>query len=126
MPSAIAAKGRRSARARLGTVDVEDAAAALVTFANGAYGVLETSRVTIGKRVSLLRRGLSGRRARPTGTSSGRTSSGSACRATRSTFGYRRVLVNPSHPGATELLIAGTDGTGIGWLGRGARCGSSS
>jgi predicted dehydrogenase len=35
----------------------------------------------------------------------------------RSTFGYRRVMVNPSHPGAKDLLIAGADGTGIGWLG---------
>ncbi len=34
-----------------------------------------------------------------------------------STFGYRRVLVNPAHPGAAELLIGGTDGTSIGWLG---------
>ena len=34
-------------------MDVEDAAAALLTFANGAYGVLETSRIMHGKRVSM-------------------------------------------------------------------------
>ena len=34
-------------------VDVEDAAAFLVTFPTGAYGVLETSRIAIGKRVAL-------------------------------------------------------------------------
>jgi predicted dehydrogenase len=98
-------------------VDVEDAAAALVTFANGAYGVLETSRVAIGKRVSLqievygslgsadwdLERPDEFRVCLP----------GDA-----STFGFRRVLVNPSHPGAEALLIGGTDGTGIGWLGQ--------
>jgi len=28
------------------------------------------------------------------------------------------VLVNPGHPGAAELLIGGTDGTSIGWLGQ--------
>ena len=37
------------------------------------------------------------------------------------TFGYRRVLVSPAHPGATELLIGGTDGTSIGWLGQEVR-----
>ena len=45
-------------RAAMGAVDVEDAAAALVTFAGGAYGVLETSRVAIGRRVALRDRGL--------------------------------------------------------------------
>jgi predicted dehydrogenase len=28
------------------------------------------------------------------------------------------VLVNPTHPGASELLVGGTDGTSIGWLGQ--------
>ena len=37
----------------MGTVDVEDAAAAIVTFESGAYGVLETSRVTPGRRVAM-------------------------------------------------------------------------
>ncbi len=45
--------GTVATRPETGPVDVEDAAAALVTFAGGAYGVLETSRVAIGKRVSL-------------------------------------------------------------------------
>ena len=26
--------------------------------------------------------------------------------------------MNPGHPGAKELLVAGTDGTSIGWLGQ--------
>jgi predicted dehydrogenase len=98
-------------------VDVEDAAAALLSFSNGAYGVLETSRVTIGRRIAL-RLEIFG-------------SLGSAAwdlerpdefhvclPGDPSTFGYRRVLVNPTHPGATELLIAGTDGTSIGFLGQ--------
>ena len=29
------------------------------------------------------------------------------------------MLVNPTHPGAAELLTGGTDGTSIGWLGQG-------
>jgi predicted dehydrogenase len=101
----------------MGPVDVEDAAAALVTFAGGAYGVLETSRVAIGKRVSLqvevygslgsadwdLERPDEFRVCLP---------------GDPFTFGFRRVLVNPGHPGAAELLIAGTDGTSIGWLGQ--------
>ncbi len=53
-PSATGAPGRSSGIARaMGPVDVEDAAAALVTFDGGAYGVFETSRVATGKRVSL-------------------------------------------------------------------------
>ena len=101
----------------IGPVDVEDAAAALVTFENGAYGVLETSRVAIGRRVSLqievygslgsadwdLERPDEFRVCLP---------------GDPFTFGFRRVLVNPGHPGAAELLIAGTDGTSIGWLGQ--------
>ena len=54
--SATAAAAARWRARRAGVpdaVDVEDAAAALVTFAGGAYGVLETSRVAIGKRLSL-------------------------------------------------------------------------
>jgi len=101
----------------MGHVDVEDAAAALVTYEGGAYGVLETSRNAVGKRVSL--------------TLEVFGSLGSAdwdlerpdefrvCLAgDLETFGYRRVMLNPSHPGAGELLIAGADGTGLGWLGQ--------
>ncbi len=101
----------------MGTVDAEDALAALVTFSNGAYGVLETSRSMHGKRIAL--------------TLEVYGSLGSAdwdlerpdefrvcLPGDPSTFGYRRVLVNPGHPGASELLIAGTDGTSIGWLGQ--------
>jgi predicted dehydrogenase len=109
--------GQTAEGSPMGTVDVEDAAAAIVTFESGAYGVLETSRVTIGKRLSL--------RIEVYG------SLGSAewdlerpdefwlCLPGESAaFGFRRVLVNPGHPGAAELLIGGTDGTGIGWLGQ--------
>ena len=100
-----------------GAVDVEDAAAALVTFAGGAYGVLETSRVAIGKRVSL-RIEVFGSR----GSAEWDLESPDEFRLCLPgdpfTFGFRRVLVNPGHPGAAELLIAGTDGTSIGWLGQ--------
>ena len=98
-------------------VDVEDAAAALLSFSNGAYGVLETSRVTIGRRIAL--------RLEVFGSLGSaawdleRPDEFHVCLpGDPSTFGYRRVLVNPTHPGATELLIAGTDGTSIGFLGQ--------
>ncbi len=122
LPSADAVGNRGGApadpgRRQTGLVDVEDAAAALLGFSGGAYGVLETSRVAIGKRLSLqievygdlgsadwdLERPDEFRVCLP---------------GDPSTFGFRRVLVNPGHPGAAELLIGGTDGTSIGWLGQ--------
>ena len=101
----------------MGSVDVEDAAAALVTFESGAYGVLETSRVTVGKRTALeievfgslgsagwdLERGDELRLCLP----------GDAA-----TFGYRRVMLNAAHPGASESLVGGAEGTSIGWIGQ--------
>ena len=100
-----------------GPVDVEDAAAALVTFAGGAYGVLETSRVAIGRRVSLQIEVYGSRGSADWDLE--RPDEFRVCLpGDQFTFGYRRVLVNPGHPGATELLIAGTDGTSIGWLGQ--------
>ncbi len=100
-----------------GDVDVEDAAAALVTFASGAYGVLETSRVTIGRRISLQLEVFGS-----TGSAAWdleRPDEFAVCLPDDLfTFGYRRVLVNPDHPGAAQLLVAGTDGTSIGWLGQ--------
>ncbi len=104
------------AQAALGEVDVEDAAAALLTFANGAYGVLETSRITLGKRVSMLIEVYGSKGSADWDLE--RPDEFRVCLpGDPSTFGYRRVMVNPSHPGASDLLIAGTDGTGIGWLG---------
>jgi predicted dehydrogenase len=109
--------GEAAAGSPMGTVDVEDAAAAIVTFESGAYGVLETSRVTIGKRLSL--------RIEVYGSLGSaewdleRPDEFRLCLPGElSAFGYRRVLVNPGHPGAAELLIGGTDGTSIGWLGQ--------
>jgi predicted dehydrogenase len=101
----------------MGAVDVEDAAAAIVTFEGGAYGVLETSRVTRGRRVAMeievfgtlgsaawdLERGNEFRVCLP---------------SDEETVGYRRVLVNSQHPGAAELLVGGADGTSIGWIGQ--------
>ena len=107
----------RAAGRPMGPVDVEDAAAALVTFANGAYGVLETSRVAVGKRIALGVEIFGSRGS--AGWDLERPDEFRVCLpGDPSTFGYRRVLVNPTHPGATELLIAGTDGTSIGWLGQ--------
>ena len=81
-----------------GTVDVEDAAAALVTFASGAYGVLETSRVAIGRRVSL-RLDVFG----SLGSAAWDLEQPDEFRVCLpgdpTTFGYRRVLVNATHPG---------------------------
>jgi predicted dehydrogenase len=100
-----------------GRVDVEDAAAALVTFNGGAYGVLETSRVAIGKRVSLQIEVYGSRGSADWDLE--RPDEFRVCLpGDPFTFGFRRVLVNPGHPGAAELLIAGTDGTSIGWLGQ--------
>jgi predicted dehydrogenase len=101
----------------MGPVDVEDAAAALVTFADGAYGVLETSRVAIGKRVSLQIEVYGSRGSADWDLE--RPDEFRVCLpGDPFTFGFRRVLVNPGHPGAAELLVAGTDGTSIGWLGQ--------
>ena len=72
--------GAGSAAVATGRVDVEDAAAALVTFESGAYGVLETNRAAIGRRVSSSST-CSGRAARRAGTWSAATSSRSACLA---------------------------------------------
>ena len=100
----------------MGRVDVEDAAAALVSFAGGAYGVFETSRVAIGRRVSLRLEVFGSRGSADWDLE--RPDEFQVCLpGDAGTFGFRRVLVNPTHPGAAELLIAGTDGTSIGWLG---------
>ena len=101
----------------VGAVDAEDAAAALVTFSGGAYGVLETSRVAIGKRVSLQIEVYGSRGSADWDLE--RPDEFRVCLpGDPFTFGFRRVLVNPGHPGAAELLIAGTEGTSIGWLGQ--------
>jgi predicted dehydrogenase len=100
-----------------GPVDVEDAAAALVTFEGGAYGVLETSRVAIGRRVSL-RIDVFGSLG-SAGWDFEQPDEFRVCLpGDERTFGYRRVLVNATHPCARELLIGGADGTGVGWLGQ--------
>ncbi|MBF6605022.1 MAG: Gfo/Idh/MocA family oxidoreductase [Chloroflexi bacterium] len=117
---AVGNRGGESAgasRRETGPVDVEDAAAALVTFEGGAYGVLETSRVAIGKRVSLQIEIYGSRGSADWDLE--RPDEFRVCLpGDPFTFGFRRVLVNPGHPGAAELLIAGTDGTSIGWLGQ--------
>lgn len=106
-----------AAAVAMGPVDVEDAAAAIVTFEGGPYGVLETSRVTRGRRVAMevevfgtigsaawdLERGNEFRVCLP---------------SDEATLGYRRVLVNSEHPGAAELLVGGADGTSVGWIGQ--------
>jgi len=101
----------------MGTVDVEDAAAAIVTFENGAYGVLETSRVTRGRRVAM--------EVEVSGTLGSarwdleRGNEFQVCLPSdEATLGYRRVLVNAQHPGAAELLVGGADGTSVGWIGQ--------
>jgi predicted dehydrogenase len=101
---------------RTGPVDVEDAIAGLLTFAGGAYGVLETSRMTIGRRVSLQVEIFGSRGSADWDLE--RPDEFRICLpGDLATFGYRRIMVNPSHPGAAHLLVAGADGTGIGWLG---------
>ena len=101
----------------MGPVDVEDAAAALVTFEGGAYGVLETSRVAIGKRVALDIEVFGS-----LGSAGWELERGDELRVCLpgdpATFGYRRVLVNPAHPGAAALLAGGAEGTSVGWIGQ--------
>jgi levoglucosan dehydrogenase len=101
----------------MGSVDVEDAAAALITFESGAYGVLETSRVAIGKRVALDIEVFGS-----LGSAGWDLERGDELRVCLqgdpATFGYRRVLVNPAHPGAAELLAGGAEGTSVGWIGQ--------
>jgi predicted dehydrogenase len=108
--------GAPSGTRETGPVDAEDAAAALVTFENGAYGVLETSRVAIGKRISL-QIGVYGSR----GSAEWDLEEPDVFRVCLPgdpfTFGFRRVLVSPAHPGAAPLLMAGTDGSSLGWIG---------
>jgi len=101
----------------MGAVDVEDAAAGIVTFENGAYGVLETSRVTRGRRVAM--------EVEVSGTIGSarwdleRGNEFQVCLPSdEATLGYRRVLVNAQHPGAAELLVGGADGTSVGWIGQ--------
>jgi predicted dehydrogenase len=101
----------------MGPVDVEDAAAALVTFANGAYGVLETSRMTKGRRVAMEVEVFG-----TLGSAAWELERGNEFQvylpSDEATIGYRRVLVNARHPGAAELLVGGADGTSIGWIGQ--------
>ena len=109
--------GGRGAGSEKGSVDVEDAAAALLTFASGAYGVLETSRVMLGKR-SALEIEVFGSRGSADWNLEAPDEFRVCLPSEDAVFGYRRVLLNPAHPGAAELLIAGADGTSIGWLGQ--------
>ena len=108
------AAGTAATRTRA-PVDVEDAAAFLVTFPTGAYGVLETSRIAIGKRVAL-EIDLFGSRGSAAWDLERPDEFRVCLPGDLSSFGYRRVLVNASHPGA--VLAAGTDGTSFGWLGQ--------
>jgi predicted dehydrogenase len=109
--------GAGSAAVATGRVDVEDAAAALVTFESGAYGVLETNRAAIGRRVSLQLDVFGSR-----GSASWDMERGDELQVClpgdQHSFGYRRVLVNAAHPGAAELLVGGAEGTSIGWIGQ--------
>jgi predicted dehydrogenase len=109
----------------MGAVDVEDAAAAIVTFEGGAYGVLETSRVTRGRRVAMeielfgtlgsaawdLERGNEFRVCLP---------------SDEATVGYRRVLVNSQHPGRPSCWSVVRMGRRSAGSARCARCGASS
>ena len=113
----VAGDAAVAAERKVGPVDVEDAVAALLGFSGGAYGVLETSRVAIGKRLSLQIEVYGDRGSADWDLE--RPDEFRVCLpGDPSTFGFRRVLVNPGHPGAAELLIGGTDGTSIGWLGQ--------
>ena len=118
-PSATAVRAGTVARTEtMGDVDVEDAAAALVTGSRAARtAMLETSRVAIGKRVSLQVE-LFGSRGSADWDLERPDEFRVCLPGEAATFGYRRVLVSPAHPGAAELLIGGTDGTSIGWLGQ--------
>ena len=114
---AIGNRGDGAAGGELAAVDVEDAAAWLVTFDGGAYGVLETNRVTLGKRVALEVE-VYGSRGSATWELEHGDEFGVCLPSDIETIGFRRVLVNASHPGAAALLVGGADGTSIGWIGQ--------
>jgi predicted dehydrogenase len=115
--NAVGNRGEGDSTGETGAVDTEDAAAALLRFEGGAYGVLETSRVAIGKRVGLTIE-LFGSRGSAAWDLERPDEFAACLPGDLATFGYRRVLVNAAHPGASDLFVAGTDGTGIGWLGQ--------
>ena len=100
----------------MGRVDAEDAAAALLTFAGGAYGVLETSRVAIGKRVSLQIEVYGSKGSADWDLE--RPDEFHVSLADDPAGGVRRVLTSPGYSGATQLLVAGPDGPSLGWLGQ--------
>ncbi|MEA2630909.1 MAG: levoglucosan dehydrogenase [Chloroflexota bacterium] len=101
----------------MGPVDAEDAAAALVTFAGGAYGVLETSRVAIGKRVSLQVEVYGSKGSADWDLE--RPDEFHVCLAEDpSGVALRRVLMSPGYSGARQLLVTGPDGPSLGWLGQ--------
>jgi predicted dehydrogenase len=101
----------------MGPVDAEDAAAALVGFAGGAYGVLETSRVAIGKRVSLQIEVFGSKGSADWDLE--RPDEFHVCMADDpSAAGLRRVLVSPGYSGPSQLLVTGPDGPSLGWLGQ--------
>lgn len=97
-------------------VDVEDAGAALLTLESGGYAVLETSRMTAGRRLSMTieiyaeRGSLAWDAERPDEFQIYESQD-------HYTDGFRRVLVNLDHPDAAALLVGVTDATGLGWFG---------
>ena len=112
----ITKDGTVAGRGEVGDVDVEDAAAALVHFENGAYGVIETSRVASGRRVSM-RIEVYGSKGALEWDLERIDEFQVYVPDDPFVDGFRRVLVSQAHPGGKELLIAVAEATGIGWLG---------
>ena len=100
----------------MGPVDAEDAAAALLTFAGGAYGVLETSRVAIGRRVSLQVEVYGSKGSADWDLE--RPDEFHVSLAGDESDRVRRALENPGYSGGRQLVVSGPDGPGLGWLGQ--------
>lgn len=100
---------------RMGPVDVEDAGSALLRFASGATGVIEVSRVAVGRKFRLLLEVFGSE-----GTASWDLEDPEKFWVSRRTSSgvnpFERTIVAPAHPGASEVLIGRWALTGLGLM----------
>jgi predicted dehydrogenase len=105
--------GRPTERA---PVDVEDGSVALVSFEGGAVGVIDVSRVSIGRKFSL-RVEIFGADGSAVWDLEDPERFHVARRTPSGVNPFETVIVGPSHPGADEILIGRWPYTGLGFLG---------
>jgi predicted dehydrogenase len=98
-------------------VEVDDAVSAILTFRDGGYGILEATRITVGRKCSQI--------VEVYGTKGAAQWSMEAPDEFHlylgddqaGVDGMRRVVVTPRHPGGQHQLVGVGIGTGMGWLG---------